>query len=270
MMRMRSWFGMATLALVGMMAASAFAQQPGGGGRGRGGFGGPTGGMRSPLSLAAISAVQKELGVTEEQIAKLKTLGDEARAEMQAGAGGFEGLRDLPEAERRAKMTELMAKQAETARKVGEKFKPKLAEVLNATQVERLDQIALQAAGAQAYSDPGVAKSLKLSKEQQDKLASINKDFQDKLRDGGGAGAGGDVQDRFAKMREMGAARDKDLEAVLTADQKDQLAKLKGKAFDVAQLRGPGGLGGAGGAGGRPAGGRPRPDGEATPPRRPE
>jgi Spy/CpxP family protein refolding chaperone len=225
--------------------------------------------MRSPLSLAAISAVQKELGLTEDQIAKLKTLGDEARAEMQQGVGGFEGLRDLPAEERRAKMTEFMAKQAEAARKVAEKYKPKVAEVLDAKQVERLDQIALQAAGVQALSDPAVAKTLKLSKDQQDKLASINKDFAEKQRESfaGGAGGGGDIQDRFAKMREMSAARDKDLEAVLTSDQKDQFAAMKGKAFDVAQLRGPGG---PGGAGGRPGGGRARPDGEAASPRRPQ
>ncbi|MEI8380132.1 MAG: Spy/CpxP family protein refolding chaperone [Planctomycetota bacterium] len=254
---MRIGTGLATLAVLGAMATSAFAQPGGAGGRGRGGFGGGFGGPQSGLMLAGNPAVQKELGVTEDQIAKLKKLGDEAREEMQAGGGGgdFAALRDLPEEERRAKMTEMMNKRMEATRKVTEKFKPKLAEVLDAKQVERLNQIALQAAGPGAYSDPDVAKALKLSKEQQDKLATITKEFGEKQRASFTGGGGGGGEDARAKMRELSAARDKDLAAVLTADQKTQLDKMKGKEFDVAALRGgPGGPGG-----GRPgAEGRPK------------
>lgn len=256
-MRMRLWTGLATLAIAGTMTTAAFAQ-PGAGGRGRGGFGGGMGGPQSALMLAGNPAVQKELGVSEDQIAKLKTLGDEARAEMSEANGPQEDLRDLPEAERRAKMTEMMAKRVEASRKINAKFKPKLAEVLDAKQVERLDQIALQASGPQAFADPDVAKSLKLTKEQQEKIASINKDASEKQRElfGGGGGGGGDFQERFAKMAELNRAREKDLAAVLTTEQTDQLAKMKGKEFDIAQLRG--------GPGGRPpgAGGRGRPDGQ--------
>lgn len=260
MMRMRLWAGLATLAIAGTMTTAAFAQ-PGAGGRGRGGFGfgGGMGGAQSALMLAGNPAVQKELAVSEDQVAKLKTLGDEARAEMSEANGPMEDLRDLPEAERRAKMTELMAKRVETSRKINAKFKPKLAEVLDAKQVERLDQIALQAAGAQAYAEPDVVKALKLSKEQQEKIASINKDAAEKQRElfgGAGGGGGGDFQERFAKMAELNRTRDKDLAAVLTSEQSDQLAKMKGKEFDLAQLRG--------GPGGRPGGtgGRGRPDGQ--------
>lgn len=257
-MRMRLWTGLAALAIAGTMTTAVFAQ-PGAGGRGRGGFGGGMGGPQSALMLAGNPAVQKELGVSEDQIAKLKTLSDEARAELSEGGGPPEGLRDLPEAERRAKMTEMMAKRAEAARKVNAKFKPKLAEVLDAKQVERLDQITLQAAGAQAYAEPEVAKALNLSKEQQDKIASINKEASEKQRElfggAGGGGGGGDFQERFAKMAELNRAREKDLAAVLTSEQSDQLAKMKGKEFDVGQLRG--------GPGGRPQGGpgRGRPEG---------
>ena len=264
---MRIGTGLATLAVLGAMATSAFAQPGGAGGRGRGGFGGGFGGPQSGLMLAGNPAIQKELGVTEDQIAKLKKLGDEAREEMQAGGGGggdFAALRDLPEEERRAKMTEMMNKRMEAARKVAEKYKPKLAEVLDAKQVERLNQIALQAAGPGAYSDPDVAKALKLSKEQQDKLATITKEFGEKQRAAFTGGGGGGGEDPRAKMRELNAARDKDLAAVLTDDQKTQLEKLKGKEFDVAALRGgPGGpgAGGPGGGGGRPGGGRPGAEG---------
>lgn len=256
-MRMRT---LATLAILVLMATNAFAQQ-GGGGRGRGGGFGPgaMGGAPSAVMLTGNAAVQKELGLNEDQIGKLKALSEEARTELMADAAPPQGLRDLPDDERRAKMNELMAKRLEASRKVNDKFKPKIAEILDAKQVERLDQLALQAAGAQAYSDPAVVKALKLSKDQQDKLASINKDYTDKQRElfGGGGAGGGDFQERATKMRELGASRDKDLAAVLTTEQADQFAKMKGKEFDVAQLRG--GFGGPGG-GGRPggAGGAPR------------
>lgn len=266
-MRLRSLAFLATMALVGVMASSAFAQPGGAGGRGgRGGagaFGGGMGGRtQSTLSLAGNEAVQKELALTDDQIAKIKTLNDSAREELRGGNDGFAGLRDLPEDERRAKMAEMMAKQAETSKKVADKYKPKLAEVLDAKQVARLDQIALQAAGAQAYADPEVVKTLKLTKDQQDKLASITKEAGEKTRElfgqgGGGAGGGGG---NMEKVREINTARDKDLAAVLTADQATQLASMKGKEFDVAALRrGPGGPGGQGGGQGRGQGGRQRP-----------
>lgn len=261
---MRIGTGLATFAVLGAMATSAFAQPGGAGGPGRGGFGfgGGFGGPQSGLMLAGHPAIQKELGVTEDQIAKLKKLGDEAREEMQAGGGGggdFAALRELPEEERRAKMTEMMNKRMEASRKVAEKYKPKLAEVLDAKQVERLNQIALQAAGPGAYADPDVVKALKLSKEQQDKLTAITKEFGEKQRASFTGGGGGGGEDARAKMRELSATRDKDLAAVLTDDQKAQLDKMKGKEFDMAALRGPGGPGAGGG--GRPGGGRPGAEG---------
>lgn len=264
---MRIGTGLTTLAVLGAMATTALAQPGGAGGRGRGGFGG-FGGPQSVVTLAQNAAVQKELAVTEDQIAKLKTLGEEARAEMAPAGGGtdFAALRDLPEEERRAKLAELGAKRAEAARKVVEKFKPKLAEVLDAKQVERLNQIALQAQGTGAYSDPEVVAGLKISKEQQEKFAAVLKEYGEKQREmftrgGGGAAAGG--EDPRAKFRELTAARDKELAAVLTADQTTKFEKMKGKEFDVAALRG--GFGGRGGegrpGGGRPGGGRPNAEG---------
>lgn len=267
-MRLGSWTVLTALGMAAVMASSAFAQPGGAGGRGgRGGFGG--GGMmggrtQSTVTLAGIEAVQKELALTDDQIAKVKTLGEEARAELRPSGDGFAGLRDLPEDERRAKMTELMAKQAEASKAVAEKYKPKLAAVLDAKQVERLDQIAIQAAGPQAYTDPAVVKALMLTQDQQDKIAAINKEYGEKTRElfGGGSGGGGNGE----KMRELGQTRDKDIAAVLTADQTAAFAKLKGKDFDVAQLRrgfggGPGGPGGQGGGrgGNRPEGAGRRP-----------
>jgi hypothetical protein len=63
-------------------------------------------------------------------------------------------------------------------------------------------------------------------------------------------------------MQELNKEREAKINEVLTKAQLETFAKLKGKEFDVAQLRGgrggPGGPGG--GAGGRPK--RPQPKGE--------
>jgi len=262
-MNIRLWTGFLALGLIGVMAACAEAQ-PGGnrGGRGfgfGGGFGGGfSGGAPSAINIAGIAAVQKELNVTEEQAGKLRALGEEVRAKMQQGAGSGESLRDLPEEERRAKFAELAAKRAETARKVNDELKPKLAEILDDKQMERLNQIVLQQSGPQVYANPDVVKALKLSKDQQEKLASITKEYGDKSREmfsqGGG---GGDFQERMTKMRELNTARDKELAEVLTEDQRTQLADMKGKSFEMPR----GGFGG-----GREGGGR-RPGGEGRPPR---
>ena len=68
---------------------------------------------------------------------------------------------------------------AEIQKTVGDKYMPKIAEILDKTQMTRLHQIAVQAAGPSTLKDAGVVKDLGLSKEQQDKLAAIDKDFSD-------------------------------------------------------------------------------------------
>ena len=264
MLRLSRWVG----AVAVLMSASvAFAQRPGGGQGGFGGFGG--GGGSSPLTLAANEAVQKELNLSDEQVGDIKSLGEKVREEMQPlFAGGFGG-RDQSEEER----TKAREKMTDGMKKVNDKFQPKLNELLEPAQRDRLKQIQIQAAGAQAYQNAEVVAALKLSKEQQEKLAAVSKEFSDKQRElfprggfGGGGGAAGGERPNFEemqkKMTEMNAARDKQLAEVLTADQKAELEKLKGKTFDVAQLRprfgGPGGPGGGGGGGGANPAGRPR------------
>lgn len=243
-------------------------------GRGRGGGGFGMGGG-SGLQLVTNEAVQKELGISEEQVAKITSINEKIRQEVQAGqAGGvnFQDLQQLSEEERAKRMAEIRAQMTEASKKINEKLKPQLAEVLDSQQMERLNQIVWQVAGSQALLDPALASALKLNKEQQEKLTAISKEFADKQQELFAAGAGGDFQERFARMRELNEARDKQAIDVLTADQREQYEKLKGKPFDVAQLRGGsrglGGAGGPGGAGGGPGGrggpGRPqRPGGKS-------
>ena len=160
--------GAGALAMAGFLAVAANAQPPGGGpggpggpgggfgrGGGRGGFGMMgMGGQQSLVALAANEAVQKDLGVKEDQVAKLSDLAEEER-EARMGAMrdtgfDFQALRDLEPAERQAKMEEFGKKMQEVGKTIDAKFEPKLAEVLEPTQVDRLRQISWQAAGVRA------------------------------------------------------------------------------------------------------------------------
>lgn len=234
-------------AVVLLSASVSYAQRPGGGRPGGfgGGFGGTTGGMNSPFVLAANEAVQKELNLSDEQTGDIKTLNEQIREEMRSSGGGFQdfqGLRDLPEEERNKKLAEFREKIAAVAKKVNDKFQPKLDEILKSDQRDRLKQIQIQAARSGAYQMAEVVSALKLTKEQQDKIASITKEFEDKQREAAPRfGQGGGERPNFDELRkkaeELNAAREKALAEVITADQKTQLEKLKGKPFDLAQLR---------------------------------
>ena len=236
-----SYLGFAAL-IAGLVVTTSLSAQ----GRG-GGFGGGQGGI---ARLAGNEAVQKEIGVTDEQKEKLKTLGEELAKDQEAArssapaAGNFQ---DLSQEERSKLMEQMMA----TAKKLNDKYSPKIKETLKPEQFERLQQISYQAAGPAVYTNAEVITALDITKEQQEKLATLNKDFQEKQRAlfAGGNAEGG--REAFAKLREEQSA---DLAKVLTAEQTEKLTKLKGKAFDVSTLggRGPGGAGGRPGGKGRP------------------
>lgn len=260
MLRQCRWVAVAALLL---SCSAAFAQRPGGG---QGGFGGGFGGaMNSPYRLVTIAEVQTELNLTDEQVGDLKTLGEKVAEEMRSAGGGgreaFQALQDLPREERNKKMAELFAKGEETRKKVTEKFQPELDKILEPAQRDRLKQIRLQNSGSEAYQDAEVVAALKISKEQQDKIAAINTEFGDKRRAlFAGGGAGGFSEENRKKGQELSDARDKQLAEVLTADQKSAFEKLKGKPFaDLDKLRPSfgGGRGGQGQGGANP-GGRPQ------------
>jgi hypothetical protein len=149
-------------------------------------------------------------------------------------------VRDLPPAERSAKMREQLAKSAEVKEKVTEMREPKLKEALTAEQFARIKEIKVQAAGVAALAHADVVKGLGLSDEQQKKIADIraegNKSISDLNPFRQGAGRNGNIQETPAKVREIHAATLTKATDVLDAGQKEKFAALKGKPFDLAQL----------------------------------
>jgi hypothetical protein len=221
--------GIVTVLLLASMVQQAHAQNRRGGGMGMG-----MGQGVNPLGLVGNTAVQKDLGVTEDKADKLKDIAGDVRQEMQEEIQGsgidVRAAFELQGEEREKKMAEIRTKMAEIQKTVGDKFLPKVAEILDKTQMTRLREIAIQQAGSSALKDAAVAKDLGLSKEQQDKIATIDKEFSGKLQ-------GLPREERMTKGQEL---RDEQLAKtteVLSKDQQAKFTELKGKPFDLKSLR---------------------------------
>lgn len=222
---------------IAVVACVAFAGAQGNGGgqtRGqRGGFGQRGGMMRGggESSLVRRADVQKELGITEEQKTKLEEMATKEREARRAAfqnrsndnggaatGGGQQGRRGFDPAE--------MAKQRAEQHKA-------LAAILDAKQMKRLGELALQQQGARALGQEDTQKALGLSADQVAKI----KDIQTKEREA--------MQSLMEKMRnqeltreEMQASMEKnnkalgdELTKVLTSDQAAKFKEMQGAPF---------------------------------------
>jgi hypothetical protein len=167
-------------------------------------------------------AVQKELGISAEQLTKLTDV-------LEAGpgpGGGGRNFQDMTDEEQQKLRDEMVKRTAEQDKKIGE--------VLDAKQAARLKQIRLQVSGAMAFMNEDVVKELKITEEQTGKM----RDAMQAMRDAGQGGGGG--PGRWAEMREKMNAK---MMEILTEEQKTQYKAMLGEPFDMSQLRmgGPGG-----------------------------
>jgi hypothetical protein len=209
------------------------AQGPGGFGPPMGAFGfGPPGAMESPAAaLLWMPEVQRELALTGDQVEQVGRILRELDEEVQASMGDvdFAELATLSDDERQQRFAEFRR----TAEEIGQAADEALRAMLDAAQTERLKQLQLQRAGAQALADGHVITELGLSDEQQATIEGL-------LPSGFGA---------FGPPAEDEGLSD-ELLAVLTDEQRALWDKLIGQAFDfpaIAFGRGPGGFGGPGG-----------------------
>jgi hypothetical protein len=177
------------------------------------------------LGLVAIAEVQKELGLREEQLTKLDALRSELQAAMQSTMGELdpEEVEQLQPAELEQRMSELSSKREA----IGRDYDARLGSLLDAGQNARLAELRLQREGASALLRAGLSQQLGLSAEQIEKLRA--------MRDEAGP---------FRPLRAEALQ-------ILTKEQSEKLAALKGAAFQFPERpRGPGGMGGPGGPGG--------------------
>jgi Spy/CpxP family protein refolding chaperone len=225
MTRFRSLSALVT-ALVLVAASVVWAQPPGGR---RGGFG--MMGMRgSLLGLLRSEQVQKELKLSEEQVAKVNEISEKLREEMSEQ---FAALRDVEDREQqRAKMTEL-------SNAMDRKAREQLRDVMEREQTMRLYQIRMQVRPVvDSLSSRRLAGRLELTEEQQTKLAQIDKEMQAKQTELFSAMR--DASDRgefFQKFRQLRSDTDEKALAVLNDEQKEAFKKMQGEKFELEMRR---------------------------------
>jgi hypothetical protein len=234
-----------TLGVAALLCAPAFAQQPGG--RGRGGFGGGA----NLATLAQNKSVQEELKINEDGAKKVKEALDKVNedlkddvAKLRGGRGGG-GNNVTPE------------ERAAARKKVNEAQEKALKGVLTDQQMTRLGQIRHQQEGLALFTNEDNAKALKLTDDQKTKIKEISDNLTKERRDllgggGGGGGRGAISPENQQKLQAMNKDAMSNAQKTLTDDQKKTLEEMLGKPFDYKPD--------AGGRGGRGQPGKPRTD----------
>ncbi len=204
-----------TVALAGLMASPAMAQQQkkGRGGFGGGGFGG------GGLFMFTQEPVQKELKFTDEQKSKAQ---EAITAARQAHMDELTAIRDAPQEERGAKMA------AVTKAMTDEVVK---AIALNEEQLKRYKQINIQAARSAAFALPEVQDKLKLTDEQKKEIREIATESRTK-----GAeirkNAGENKEDARKQSTALTKETTEKIMALLKDDQKAAWKELTGAPFE--------------------------------------
>jgi Spy/CpxP family protein refolding chaperone len=214
----------------------------------------------STLSLLGNEAVQKELALRPEQSEKVHDLLAEVHAEwkqqMQAARETTRGQENSSGEDRPHRSSETRSNFAGISKSVNEKFRGKVAEILDGAQQTRLREIAIQISGSRAFQDADVVRELGLTNQQQEQLAAVRHEYAEKFAEmwhegsensGGenGAREHGARQDAeggrhngegFAKMHELRQEEMAKSISVLNPEQQARFATMKGKPFDLAQL----------------------------------
>lgn len=234
--------------IVSALAVSmAFAQGGGGGGRGQGRGGFQRGGLNnfSETRLLSRKDVQKDLGLTDDQVTKLDDYiqkntpgrggaGAGGGGQRGNGGGGGGGQRGNGGGAGGAQLTdEQRAAMQKAAAERREKTRKELLEIISEAQLKRVDEIGIQLQGNSAILQADVQKALGLSTDQTDKI----KDLQKKQQEA--------TQALFQKVRDQELTREDftaamtknndtmkaELGKILTSDQAAKLKAMGGKPF---------------------------------------
>ena len=183
--------------------------------------------------LLSTEAVQKELGLSEDQTKNINEVANQMKAEAMEI---MSGLQDLTPEERQQELPGLMKMMTEKAKDL----QGKVDKVLDAKQTARIGELSLQRRGVEALQDDTIIATLKINDEQKQKLAAIQDDaatrqqeiIQAVLANGGNREG---VREKIMALRKE--LSDKAL-ATLTDAQREQFEKMKGAKFNFPPQRG--------------------------------
>ena len=227
MIRIRSWPAMSVVVmLTAALVTAAYAQPRGSGRRGRGMMRGRY------LGLLSLEQVQNELKLSQDQIDKVKDIGEKLREEM---GEQFAGLRQIEDRQER------WAKMAEMGEQFDEKAHGQVRQLPSSEQMIRLYQVRLQVRGAvYGVNNQWIANRLKFTDEQRKKAAELEKTTREKISEAFSGLRDLPQEERrkkYAEVREkVGKIRseaDEQALGLLTAEQKGEFEKLKGEKFEL-------------------------------------
>lgn len=173
--------------------------------------------------LLGMPEVQQELGLDDSHKRDVSEWAIRAQQSLRDVANGFDfqELQSLPQEERDKRLGDLRAKSDEVLKAAD----ASLAKMLDVKQLERLNQLRLQREGVQALGRDDVARSLKLTEQQQRDLRDLPPTFP------------------FAPP-DVRKQADADALAVLSDEQRATWDRMQGKAFTFPEFGfGPGGPG---------------------------
>jgi hypothetical protein len=194
--------------------------------------------------LLMMKEVREELKLDEDQVAELEEIGTAMRE-------SFAGMR--PQGGGGPPDPQAMQAMMEKMRKAAEEAEGKLEDILDPNQLERLIGLVIQRDNLRSLNSKLVAAKLNITDDQKAKMAEIEKENQEKMREMFQSGLGPEMRDKMRTLREEGEAK---LKALLTDAQKEQMESLKGPEFKFPEPQF--GRGGPGGGPGGPGGGRGR------------
>lgn len=177
------------------------------------------------VGLLTNAKVKDELKLDEAQAEKVNALIQNLRDKLKEVLKDVQAM-DISREERYVKLFEL-------AQAANRECKKELANIVNADQMARYEEIERQRNGVGAMLDVEVQKRLKLTKDQKDKAETILRDF---LRSGVALAKEFDVQPRKTqeKMVRWQVMKDEAMDKVLELLNTEQLAVwdvMKGKPF---------------------------------------
>jgi hypothetical protein len=163
------------------------------------------------LMLLKQPSVQEELKLTKDQVTVVQ---DAAAKEMKA----FNDLFPLGPDEHARRMKELSKENDQLA-----------AKVLNPGQMKRLRQISLQVQGPHGFTDPQVAKELRLTEEQNGQIGKLIADADQQMGQLFQPGSTPEkVHQQMAELNKNSSAK---ILSLLTAAQQDKWKDLTGEPF---------------------------------------
>lgn len=192
-------------------------------------FRGPFGTIQPGLfSLVSQPVVQQELGVTDEQKAKITGILEEMP--LPGESIDLAKLQGLNEKEQ----NEYFAKQRQANSKKVTALEERLKKLLTPDQLARLDQLDVQAWGAIVVLRPDIAQAVGLSQEQKDKIRQVRKPYPQapryqppRLRTTPPA----ELKKALDEWQSKKAEKEAEMLNVLDDEQKAKFAKFKGKEF---------------------------------------